>query len=132
MEMTDIKALVVEQGEAVEQFKAMHSRELDEVKAQLRAIEAKAGRPGAAADGFSGNITSEDVQHKSAFVDYVRGGDEAAIKAIEAKAFSTTGSAGADGGFAIPKVIDIRVQSILRASGSLRQVANVITVRAES
>jgi len=130
MGMMEIQSLVEQQGEAVEAFKAMHTRELDEIKANLRAMEVKAGRPGMAADGYdaAAGITSEDLAHKSAFVDYVRGGEEAAIKAIEAKAFSTTGSAGADGGFAIPKVIDQQVQSVLRASGSLRQVANVITV----
>lgn len=130
MGMMEIQSLVEQQGEAVEAFKAMHTRELDEIKANLRAIEAKANRPGMAADSYdtAGGITSDDLAHKSAFDTWLREGNDSELKAVERKALSTTGSAGADGGFAIPKVLDQTVQSILRASASLRQIANVITV----
>lgn len=42
-------------GAAVEEFKARHTRELADLKDQLRAIEAKGNRPGAGIETFSGD-----------------------------------------------------------------------------
>lgn len=121
----EITTLIEEQGKAFEDFKNRHSNELHDVKAALHAIEAKGNRPGAGGALFE---TAADSEHKGAFIEYVRGGVESQIKAYEAKALSTTGSGGSDGGYAIPKVIDNQIAALLRASGSLRAIANVQTV----
>lgn len=123
--MNDVLNLLNQQTAAFADFKARHSNELDEIKHTLRTIEAKGNRPGAGIDMLA---TSDDLQHKNAFMGYVRGGEEAEIKSIEAKALNV--GTPADGGYAVPKVIDQQVQSLLRASGSLRAVANVQTVPA--
>ena len=105
----EIKNLVEDQHKAFIDFKAHHSNELHDVKAALHAIEAKGNRPGAGGALFE---TAADSEHKGAFIEYVRGGVESQIKAYEAKALSTTGSGGSDGGYAIPKVIDNQIDNL--------------------
>lgn len=92
---------------------------------QLENIEAKLNRP-----GFAGNASQEDAaqaEHKSAFGAYVRKGTEFSHE-IEAKALATGTNSGADGGYAVPKVIDSMIADFLVNVSPMRQVANVVQI----
>lgn len=133
---TEIKSLLEEQGKVFDAFKAKVDTELagkadavvadeikklndalDEVQVKLREAEAKAARPlGADAE------RAEIEEAKAAFASYARSGRVA--EGFEAKAMATT--PGADGGFALPKIIDPVVNNRLVDISPVRAVARVV------
>lgn len=148
MEINEIKGLVEAQGQAWEAFKASNDEKikaeakgvadvlfdeksarinesLDGLAAQIKAVEAKANRPGVGADGLS----DEEAEHKAAYNTWLRKGvGEHELGALEQKAFATTTNAGADGGYAVPKVIDQAIIKKLIDISPLRQIAQVVQV----
>ncbi|MFN7709851.1 MAG: phage major capsid protein [Holosporales bacterium] len=66
------------------------------------------------------------AQHKSAFLNYVRKGDEASLLQLEAKSLSAASDA--DGGYAIPQVLHERLQTTLDTLSPMRRLASVMTV----
>ena len=67
-----------------------------------------------------------EAPHQKAFAAYLRRGDETAMQglAIEEKAMSS----GTDAGYLAAPTISDSVQAVLRATGSLRSVANVVQI----
>ena len=146
MDITEIKGLVEAQGRAWEEFKSNNDQRikdeakgaadalfeakgakineaLDQLADQLKAIEAKANRPGVTADG----LTAEETEHKAAYSQWMRKGvGESELAAIEQKAFRTT--VNADGGFAVPKVIDTAIVKRLVDISPMRQICEVIQI----
>lgn len=141
----ELKGLLAAQGKAFEEFKAANddriaaavkgavdplveektaklNEELARIADQIKSIEAKSNRPGAGAESLS----QEEAEHKSAFFGYMRKGEEGQLAALEAKAFNIT--ANADGGFAVPKVIDQAIVKKLVDISPVRQVAQVIQI----
>ena len=89
-------------------------------KSLIEALEAKMKRPLIGGDGKPFDEATEE--HKKAFGGYMRKGVEY-DKSIDAKALNI--SAGADGGFAVPKVIDGMIDSLAVNISPIRQIASV-------
>jgi len=92
-----------------------------EVKELLELMEAKGNRP-----GFGGQSDAEKLQaeHKEAFSGYMRKGKDFDVS-IEQKALAITTNSGADGGYAVPKVIDTMIQELLVNISPIRAIASV-------
>jgi HK97 family phage major capsid protein len=145
METTEIKSLIEAQGRAWEEFKSANderikseakgaadalleektakiNKALDEIGAQIKAVEAKAARPVLGADGMN----ADEAEHKAAYGNWLRKGAEEGLAELERKAFRTT--VNADGGFAVPKVIDQAIVKKLIDISPVRSVAQVIQI----
>ncbi|WP_460273361.1 phage major capsid protein [Celeribacter sp. ULVN23_4] len=73
-----------------------------------------------------------DLSHKTAFVGYVRNGDDDALRglALEGKSMST--AVNGDGGYLVdPQTSDV-IKSVLKSTASIRSIANVVNVEATS
>lgn len=144
-DITEVKGLIDAQGRAWEEFKASNDERikaeakgiadvlfeekaakinsaLDDIGAQLKALEAKANRPGAGMEG----LTEAEAEHKAAYGKWMRKGVEDGLLAAESKAFQTTVSA--DGGFAVPKQIDTAIVKKLVDISPIRAIAQVVAI----
>ncbi|MEM9708445.1 MAG: phage major capsid protein [Pseudomonadota bacterium] len=74
----------------------------------------------------------ETPPHQKAFEAYIRAGDDDALRGLdlEGKAMST--AVAADGGYLVDPQTAASVQTVLRSTASVRQVANVVNVDATS
>ena len=103
------------------------NRAMDEQKRVIDQFALKKARP---ALGRGGADTAEAAEHKAAFETYIRRGDEAGLRDLEAKAMSV-GSA-ADGGYLVPDQTDteigrrLSVVSPIRALATVRQVSGAV------
>ncbi len=103
------------------------SRAMDEQKRAMDQMLLKKARP---ALGRDDQLSPEAEEHKAAFESYVRRGDEQALRALEAKAFSI-GSA-SDGGYLVPNETDseigrrLSVLSPIRSMATVRQVSGAV------
>ena len=87
--------------------------DVDEVKSRLDKVSRAAARPALA----GGSDASPEVK---GFVDgYLRFGREAELKAL-------SGSAPADGGYAVPREIDAEISAQLRRMSPIRAIAQVV------
>ncbi|MFC3051645.1 phage major capsid protein [Kordiimonas pumila] len=116
MEMTDLKA-------AIDDYTGAAEHGILSLKERLDHMETKLSRPGMAADGFMG---AEARDHKDAFLKgFMMKGDDTALRTLEAKALSSTGNSGGDGGYAIPTVIDAEIEKQLRLLSPMRSIVKV-------
>jgi HK97 family phage major capsid protein len=145
MDITEVKGLIEAQGRAWEEFKASNDERLkaeakgaadalfeekaakinaslDDLTDKLKAVESKAARPVVGADGMD----QDEVEHRNAYRGWMRKGEENGLAELEAKAFRTT--VNADGGFAVPKVIDQAIIKRLVDISPVRSVAQVIQI----
>ena len=93
--------------------------ELSELKKKLEKLEAKANRK---------EFESEEQkqsEHRSAFVKYIKSGDETEIKSFEQKDNSV--GVNADGGFAVPIELDRDVLKRLRDVSPMRSLCDVFS-----
>lgn len=103
------------------------NRAMDEQKRTLDQLVLKRARPPL---GGVGAIGPEAGEHKAAFDSYIRRGDEAALRSLEAKAMSA--GTGSDGGYLVPPETDTeigrRLQSVspIRALSSVRRVSSAV------
>ena len=95
--------------------------DLTKLSEELKAIELKANRPGAGSEQ-----DQAAAEHKAAFNQFMRKGREDGLAELEAKALNVTTSA--DGGFAVPELLDRTVLDLIKQISPVRQFANVITV----
>lgn len=89
----------------------------------LEDLEAKAKRP-----GFGSGKTDTEVdteEHKKAFRGYMAKGNDAGLADLERKAMANSTNSGADGGYAVPKVIDSMIESLVVNISPIRQIASV-------
>jgi HK97 family phage major capsid protein len=103
------------------------NRAMDEQKKLLDQLVLKKARPPLGRAGAGG---SDNAEHKAAFESYIRRGDEAGLREIEAKAMSV--GTGADGGYLVPPETDteigrrLSVVSPIRALATVRQVSGSV------
>lgn len=95
-------------------------KDMADQKAVIETLEAKLKRPHLGGDGKPVDEATEE--HKSVFGKYLRKGMEY-DKQIEAKALNISNSA--DGGFAVPKVIDGMIDDIAINISPIRSLASV-------
>jgi HK97 family phage major capsid protein len=96
------------------------NRAMDEQKRVIDQLALKKARP---ALGRGNAESPETAEHKAAFAAYMRRGDEAALRDLEAKAMSV-GSA-ADGGYLVPPETDNEIGRRLSAASPIRALSTV-------
>ena len=101
------------------------SAESKAARAQQDAYEAKSNRRNLG--GGSGGDSDDVVEHKKAFGGYLRKGREFDL-ALEQKALGISTNSGADGGYAVPKVIDGDIESLLINISPMRTLAKVVQI----
>jgi HK97 family phage major capsid protein len=146
-DLSEIKSLIEAQNVKFEEFKKTNEAKLEAIKkegatgdfeAKLKAIaddmakdradqkramdelEAKAARPKLGGDGKP--LDEQSEAHKKAFGGYVRKGVEF-DKSIEQKALNI--GSGTDGGYAVPKVIDSKIEALAVNISPIRSLATV-------
>ena len=110
------------------------NRAMDDQKKVLDQLVLKKARPqlGSARANTHGGaeLSPEVAEHKAAFDAYVRRGDEAGLRELEAKAMSA--GSGADGGYLVPDETDseigrrVAVVSPMRALSTVRTVSTAV------
>jgi HK97 family phage major capsid protein len=93
---------------------------MDEQKKLLDHLTLKGARPPLGRPGLS---AADALEHKAAFESYIRRGDEAGLRQIDAKAMSA-GSA-SDGGYTVTPEIDAEIGRRLAAISPIRSLATV-------
>ena len=68
--------------------------------------------------------------HQKAFAAYVRSGDDDALRGLEIEGKALNTAVAADGGYLVDPETSATVQSVLKATSSLRQISNVVNVEA--
>ena len=145
----EIRELIEQQGKAFEEFKKSNDERLaaiekDEARSELEEktdrindelgrlsavvdeLAKKANRPGA--PGAEGDEALQ-AEHKSAWLKWVRKGDDAGLADIERKAMNV--GTPADGGYAVPIQQDRDIMRLLTDLSPMRQVCRVMTVGTE-
>lgn len=145
----EIRELIEQQGKAFEEFKKSNDERLaaiekDEARSELEEktdrindelgrlsaavdeLAKKANRPGA--PGAEGDEALQ-AEHKSAWLKWVRKGDDAGLADIEHKAMNV--GTPADGGYAVPIQQDRDIMRLLTDLSPMRQVCRVMTVGTE-
>ncbi len=110
--------LTTEKADRINKAMTDHQKMMEQMV--LKQARPQLGRPGAQ--------TLEAREHKAAFETYIRRGDEAGLRALEAKAFST-GSA-PDGGMLVPDELDTNIGRRISAVSPMRALATVRKVSA--
>ena len=100
--------------------------ELGRLSAAVDELAKKANRPGA--PGAEGDEALQ-AEHKSAWLKWVRKGDDAGLADIERKAMNV--GTPADGGYAVPIQQDRDIMRLLTDLSPMRQVCRVMTVGTE-
>ena len=73
-----------------------------------------------------------EAPHQKAFEDYLRSGDDDALRGLELEGKSMSTAVAADGGYLVDPQTSATVQSVLASTASIRAVANVVNVEATS
>ena len=124
--LNDQRLQKLEQGEAGlgDKLAAMHQAydEMLGVKASIDALEARMNRPAAA---YLSDAEQLAQHHKEAFGQYLRKGSELGLRELESKAYAASTGGGADGGYAIPKVIDRSIEALAISLSPIRSIASV-------
>lgn len=101
-------------------------KDMADQKAVIESIEAKMKRP-----NFGGEKTDADQaadEHKQAFSGYLRKGKDTGLADLEAKALGWSTNSGADGGYAVPKVIDGLIENLMINISPIRSIAGVVQI----
>ena len=101
------------------------NRAVDEQKKLLDQMLLKKARP-AVGSGGGHELSPEAEEHEAAFDAYVRRGDEAGLRELEAKAFSA--GSGADGGYLVPPETDTEIGRRISIASPMRALSTVRTV----
>ncbi|MCV2878515.1 phage major capsid protein [Sedimentimonas flavescens] len=107
----------------------------DEVKTKMQQQDERltmlqtktfAGRPALSV------AATEEAPHQKAFAAYLRSGDDDALRGLvlEGKALNT--SVSAEGGYLVDPQTSETIRGVLKATASIRQIANVVNVEATS
>lgn len=100
--------------------------DMAEQKRVIEDMEAKAKRPHFGADGRE--VNQAEAEHKQAFNSFLRKGKVDGLADLEAKAYAWSTNSGADGGYAVPKVIDSTIDALAVNVSPIRALAQVVQV----
>ncbi|SPJ29472.1 phage major capsid protein [Falsiruegeria mediterranea] len=143
MSKTDIAALAGEGAplvhdvkQAVTGFVSEFRGFQDEVQTKLKQTEERltmldrksqfAARPHLAAS------IDEGAPHQKAFNAYVRSGDDDALRGLDMEGKSLSTAVNSDGGYLVDPQTADTVKSVLKSTASIRSIANVVNVEANS
>jgi HK97 family phage major capsid protein len=102
------------------------TEKVDRLNRALDELQLKSARPHLA--GPARTPAASNLQHKAAFDAYIRKGDAAAVRDLEAKALSV--GTGTDGGYLVPVEIERAVNRAVRDVSPIRAIAGVRQVSA--
>lgn len=114
-----------EQAKMAAAFADVNKTQSD-IKQMLETLEAKAKRPGFGGGSADDEEKAVAAEHKKAFRGYMAKGTDAGLADLERKALANSTNSGADGGYAVPKVIDQMIESLVVNISPIRSVANVV------
>lgn len=97
---------------------------LEGLKAKIEALEVKANRPLIGADGKP--VNQAEVEHKAAWLNFIRRGREEGLRDHERKAFNITTDG--DGGYLVPKVVDAAIADLEKVISPMRQYCTVVSI----
>ena len=100
--------------------------EMSETKRLIETLEAKSKRPVFGDDGKP--VNEAEQEHKSAFNAFMRKGKTEGLFELEGKAYAWSTSSGADGGYAVPKVIDGMIDNLAINISPIRSIAQVVQI----
>ncbi|MFA3917844.1 phage major capsid protein [Ruegeria hyattellae] len=110
-------------------FRTEFETKLKQTEERVSMLDRKsqlAGRP-----PLAGSIEAGQPHHK-AFGDYLRSGDDDALRGLEMEAKSMSTAVNGDGGFLIdPQTSDV-IKSVLKSTASIRSISSVVNVEANS
>ena len=128
--------LVQEVKQAMTGFVSEFKGFQDEIETRLKQTEERvtmldrktyrAARPHLAAS------VEDAAPHQKAFDAYIRSGEDAGLRGLEMESKSLSTAVNGDGGYLVDPQTAETVKSVLRASGSIRSVAAVVNVEANS
>ncbi len=116
----------------VNEFKGLKAEvqtKLQQTEERLTMLDRKstiAARPHLAAS------TLEEAPHQKAFDAYVRSGDDDALRGLEMEAKSLSTAVNSDGGYLVDPQTAEMVKSVLKSTASIRSIASVVNVEANS
>ncbi len=149
----EIKELIEKQGTAFEEFKKANDARLNEIekkgaadpllteqvnklntaleeqKKAMETLQTAASRPGAGA-GEEGKEKPELAEHKKAFIDYLRKGNDANLGEMQTKALSV--GSDPDGGYLVTPAMANIITKIVNETSPIRQLASVQTISSDS
>ena len=116
-------------GESIvdlEEKLAKANTELTRLSDEIKELAKKANRPAAPGEDENAAIHGE---HKSAFVSYLRKGQDSGLADLQIKAVQV--GVDSDGGYAVPQLLDRNILELLRDESPMRQVCRVMTIGGE-
>lgn len=145
-ELAEIKEVAEELGSKFTEFQSKNDKALEAVKGELVKTTETAKKLAddvkslqdykdeldkeLAEKNRPGNPNPSKDEHKTAFMDFIRKGNEDGLKELEQKALNL--GTDADGGYAIAEELDKTILELLRDGTPMRSVCNVITVGADN
>ena len=102
---------------------------LEEQKKAMETLQTAASRPGAGA-GEEGKEKPELAEHKKAFIDYLRKGNDANLGEMQTKALSV--GSDPDGGYLVTPTMANIITKIVNETSPIRQLASVQTISSDS
>ena len=125
--LAEIKSAVGGFVSELKDFQTDLSTKLQQQEERLNMLDRKSvtsGRPALAA------ATELEAPHQKAFEAYVRSGDDDALRGLELEGKAMNTAVAADGGYLVDPATSETIRAVLKATSSLRQVANVVNVEA--
>ncbi|WP_170587210.1 phage major capsid protein [Ruegeria arenilitoris] len=110
-------------------LKAEVQHKLQQTEERLTMLDRKstiAARPHLAASAL------EEAPHQKAFDAYVRSGDDDALRGLEIEAKSLSTAVNSDGGYLVDPQTAEMIKSVLKSTASIRSIASVVNVEANS
>ena len=148
--MSTVKEAINSLGNSFAEFKSVNNERLQKIENTGQTdslLEHKLSKISDDIDRFTGvidkisatknrpdfDVITQDIkidEHKSAFMSYVRKGDEQVLQSIESKALSV--GSDPNGGFLVPKLMAKDMVTVLSSNSVMRQLANVISISTEA
>ncbi len=118
----DIQSALTEFKGAVTGRMGQTEAQIAELRKQLDAVEAKAGRPSLG----SPDVSAEQVAHKQAFDKYLRKGEDSGLSDIQRKAMNT--GSDPDGGYLVLPEMDKTIDRVAATVSTMHRLADVVTI----
>jgi len=126
---TEVKSAIVGFMNEFKGFRANIDAKLQQQEERLTMLDRKSFSPARPVLATSAEV---EAPHQKAFDAYVRHGDDDALRGLELEGKAMSTAVAGDGGYLVDAQTSATIQSALKSSASLRQVANVVNVEATS
>jgi HK97 family phage major capsid protein len=103
---------------------------MDEAKSKLDKLETAVSRPGAGSDNPEEKAKADELEHKKAFENFLRKGDESSLGDLQKKAMSV--GSDPDGGYLVTPAMSSTINQKVFETSPIRAVASVISISTDS